>query len=472
VALACLAVGAVVTAAALFDGGSSPSPDRPAAPALAPAEAAAAVAPPPVPGYVVVGADGSASPVGPLDPGLAAPGDLAGTVGVATTPGGTGAWRASAAGAVRATGAAVHAGDATSSPPTAPIVAIAATPTGRGYWLAGADGGVFAYGDAAFAGSLGPTRPARPVVGIAVRPGGAGYWLAAADGGVFAFGDAPFRGAASGRPLAAPIVGVAATPSGGGYWLVAADGGVFAFGDAVFAGSLGKAPPAAPIVGVAATPTGDGYWLVGADGGVFAFGDAPFHGAVLDVGPPGPRPPGRTVVGLAPAPGQPPTAAELPVLPPGATLAPGLDPFAAAAANRALAAEVPVSPAAALVDVQDEWVLDRRGDRAVATGLSTTWTSTVAGGTRCGVAAGIEGSLEALGWRRRTIETPGPGGTGTVRETELVREPARIVLTTSSPGGRYSLRVQAAAGRGQAAAGPSDGALRCVDAPPARAATG
>ncbi len=144
----------------------------------------------------------------------------------------------------------------------APDPLAAATPGGRGAWLATAAGGVKTFGSAKFYGSLAGEHLASPIVGIAADPTGQGYWLAAADGGVFAFGDAPFYGSVqspgtdTATYLASPrstITGIAAGTSprwGTGYCLVAADGDMFTF-DASGPGAVQpESSPPHRVVGV------------------------------------------------------------------------------------------------------------------------------------------------------------------------------------------------------------------------------
>jgi glycerophosphoryl diester phosphodiesterase len=213
---------------------------------------------------------------------------------MASTPGGDGYWLTTAAGEVKAFGAArLYGGIPPGQHLNRSIVGMTATPDGQGYWQVASDGGVFTSGDANFYGSTGGQPLNAPIVGMTSTPDGRGYWLVASDGGVFSFGDANFYGSTGGQPLNAPIAGMASAPNGDGYWLVASDGGVFTFGDAFFFGSTGGQPLNAPVVGMAGTPDGAGYWLAAADGGVFAFGDAPFFGSQ------GGQPLNRPVTGIA-----------------------------------------------------------------------------------------------------------------------------------------------------------------------------
>ncbi len=195
-------------------------------------------------------------------------------VGVASAPGGTGFWLASADGGVYTIGGAPYYGSMGGTQLTGPVVGIAATPAGGGYWLVGIDGGIFTFGNAAFYGSMGGEHLNQPIVGMAATPTGGGYWEVAADGGIFTFGNAAFYGSMGGEHLNQPIVGMAATPTGGGYWEVAADGGIFTFGNATFDGSLGGRTLQSGISAMAATPRGNGYWLLEWNGAVFNFGTA------------------------------------------------------------------------------------------------------------------------------------------------------------------------------------------------------
>lgn len=179
--------------------------------------------------------------------------------------------------ALIATPVALHAAQASASPPA--IVGAASTGDDGGYYTFSSDGGVQTYGDAHNQGSLPGLGivPTHPVSGGTVDPATGGYWEVATDGGVFSF-NAPYYGSTGGIVLNKPIVGMASTPDGGGYWFVASDGGVFSFGDAGFYGSLGATQLVSPIVGMAVTPSGHGYWLVDRAGHVYTFGDATFLG--------------------------------------------------------------------------------------------------------------------------------------------------------------------------------------------------
>ncbi|MGH8975039.1 MAG: hypothetical protein ACRD0C_17785, partial [Acidimicrobiia bacterium] len=183
-------------------------------------------------------------------------GDLRGTrlaggeraTSLSATPTGAGYWIFTTRGRALAFGDAGSYGDLSSVTLNGPVVDSVRTPTGRGYYLVAADGGIFAFGDARFAGSMGGRRLNQPVQSLVPDPDGAGYWLVAADGGVFAF-DAPFRGSMGSHRLNRPVTGMVAY--GNGYLMVAEDGGIFNFSDRAFAGSLGAAPPAHPVVAVA-----------------------------------------------------------------------------------------------------------------------------------------------------------------------------------------------------------------------------
>lgn len=201
------------------------------------------------------------------------------TIGMASTPDGSGYWLANSAGAISAHGSAQIYGSAAGLVLNSPISHIVSTPDGRGYWLVANDGGIFSFGDAGFYGSMGAQHLNSPVVGIASTPSGKGYWLVASDGGIFAFGDAAFHGSMGSQHLNRPVVGMSADNQTGGYWEVATDGGIFAFG-APFFGSTGAIPLNSPVNGMTPTSNGRGYWFVASDGGVFAFGNAGFHGSM------------------------------------------------------------------------------------------------------------------------------------------------------------------------------------------------
>ncbi|MGH9104860.1 MAG: hypothetical protein ACRDZX_03305, partial [Acidimicrobiales bacterium] len=144
---------------------------------------------------------------------------------------------------------------------------------GDGFWRATARGAILASGGGGLRGSAARIRLARPVVGMAATPNGGGYWEVAADGGVFSYGDAKFFGSAAPLRLRQGVVGMAPTHDGHGYWLVTRNGSVYSFGDARYYGTpAGRAGDA--VVGMAPTPDGHGYWLVTRDGSVYSFGDA------------------------------------------------------------------------------------------------------------------------------------------------------------------------------------------------------
>jgi hypothetical protein len=161
-------------------------------------------------------------------------------------------------------------------------VDMAITPNSDGYILVSAAGDVRAFGAAQSFGNLSTRLTAlgltlnagEYVVGIEYTATGNGYWMITNDGGVFTFGDAQFWGSLVGYSypittqtlatsngnavamrlvLNAPITKLRRTASnfyndstiptnGQGFYMVANDGGVFTFGDAQFWGSLLGAP--------------------------------------------------------------------------------------------------------------------------------------------------------------------------------------------------------------------------------------
>lgn len=232
-------------------------------------------------------------------PQLAALGLGAGTVGVATTPGG-GAVFATRSGGIFSLAGAPFRGSVQGllgRPAIGgeEVVAIVATPSGFGYYVLTRNGGVFAFGDAVFRGSLplllGPGSAAE-AVDFALLPDGSGYYVLTRDGGIFAF-NAFYRGSvreAVGPSIAVDAIAMSLTPDGRGYVVLTRDGGAFAFGVAEYVDSVaalvaaGTVAPGVPVRDILAV-TG-GYYVVDAFGGVFAF-EAPFRGSAADALIPG-----------------------------------------------------------------------------------------------------------------------------------------------------------------------------------------
>jgi hypothetical protein len=151
-------------------------------------------------------------------------------------------WSTDASGRVATAGVAARFGRPAAVGSGDPVVGIAATPGGSGAWLATRSGRVVALGDAPAPPE--PDVPHPPVVAIAAAPDGRGCWLVTADGSVVSVGDAPFRGTAIYQPPRYPYNVVLATPGpaagivasagrGAGYWVFGTTGRVVGRGRAL-----------------------------------------------------------------------------------------------------------------------------------------------------------------------------------------------------------------------------------------------
>jgi hypothetical protein len=241
----------------------------------------------PVPGYWMVGADGSVHAFGNARSFGSA--STSAVTHLEPTPTLRGYWIVNAMGRVFSFGDAHSYGSAGALGVGETVTSLSTTPTGQGYWIFTSRGRVLRFGDARFFGDLSGTRLNGPVVGSVASPSGRGYYMVAADGGVFTFGDARFHGSMGNVRLNAPVLGLAPTLDNRGYWLVAADGGVFSF-NAPFRGSMGGVPLNKPVVGI--VRYGAGYLLGASDGGVFTFSNLAFAGSL------GAHPPTVPIVGL------------------------------------------------------------------------------------------------------------------------------------------------------------------------------
>ena len=257
-----------------------------------------------IPGYWVVGADGTVAAYGnaPDLGSLGGPRARRDVVGLASTPDGRGYWLVVADGSVHAFGNAPDLGGLPDLGVRGSALGLVPTPDAGGYWIVGTDGAVFTFGNASYFGGCNTRGERREPVALASTPVVQGYWVGEADGRVHAFGNAGHWGDHSDldEPEGRAIVALAPTPDGQGHWTLASDGRVHAFGNADAFGGLPDLEARLEAVAMAPTPDGQGYLLLGPSGIVFPFGVATLHES-------GSRSAVASAVGIAatPAPGVP-----------------------------------------------------------------------------------------------------------------------------------------------------------------------
>lgn len=143
----------------------------------------------------------------------------------------------------------------------------------------------------------------------------------------------------------------------------------------------------------------------------------------------------------------------------------GFDGGAEAAANRELRTQVAEWAGAVLLGVEDRTLVD--DESGVPYGVETTWRYHLAGGTLCRIAAAFEAPLRADGWVQYTLHTKGDDPRSPIRNSQLRKGDAQVIVAIESPPDRFAVVVQAHARplNPLSERPPSD--VECVDRRPA-----